>query len=210
VVLASINVKPRKQLASHPFAQKVFKNLQPLVETAGSKLTDLWKKGKWRNKGTSNFWEYEYYDYDVFTKLSSVTSATERLEQSQIFIRTFPKPRSYEKLRINQYTWIEYHYSNYIITLVGLFDIALTLTNSVFRLGNRERDCKADLISMNSWVVKTPVKQAIKDLDDLIKPHRESRNLHVHRGTLPDIATAMSQPQHSRPLRLTICPAPSL
>jgi len=173
--------------------QKVTANLQPLLEVAGSKLKELWKQGKWRNKGSSKFWEHEWYDYDVFRKLYAVTSAIERLEQSQVFIRTFPKPRGYEKLRINQYTWIEYHYSNYIITLVGLFDIALILTNSVFRLGNRERDCKADLITLNSWVAKTPVQEALKILDGLIKPHREGRNLHIHRGELPDIATAMEE-----------------
>ena len=173
--------------------QKVGENLQPLLEAAVPKLTELWKKGKWRNKEPAKFLEYQWYDHNVFTQLSAIISATERLEQSQIFIRTFPKPRSYEKLRINQYTWIEYHYSNYIITLVGLFDIALILANSIFRLGNRECDCKADLITMNSWVAKTPVQQALKNLNDLIKPHREDRNLRVHRGTVPDIATVMGE-----------------
>lgn len=186
-------MKPRKQLVAHPLVQKVQNNLQPLLEAAGSKLKELWKEGKWRNKEPAKLLEYQWYDHNVFTQLSAIISATERLEQSQIFIRTFPKPRSYEKLRINQYTWIEYHYSNYIITLVGLFDIALILTNSVFRLGNQERDCKTDLITMNSWVANTPVQQALKNLDNLIKPHREGRNLHVHRGTVPDIATAMGE-----------------
>jgi hypothetical protein len=72
-----------------------------------------------------------------------------------------------------------------------LFDIALILTNSVFRLGNRERDCKADLIMKNSWVRQTSVKQTLADLDQLIKPHREGRNLHLHRGQMPDVASTM-------------------
>jgi hypothetical protein len=42
-----------------------------------------------------------------------------------------------------------------------------------------------------SWVAKAPVKQTLKDLDNLLKSHREGRNLYVHRGSLPDIATVM-------------------
>jgi HEPN superfamily protein len=181
----------KKKLASHPFAKKVMEKVRPLLEASIRKLQDVAQQGKVRSKEKDELWEYEWYGYEVSTHLSAITSGSARLEQSQNFIRTFPRPRSYEKEGINQQTWIEYHYSYYVITFVSLFDMALILTNSVFRLGNRERDCKADLIMMNRWVRQTPVKQALADLDQLIKPYRESRNLHVHRGKVPDIVSIM-------------------
>jgi hypothetical protein len=180
-----------KELGLHPFIKKLMENTQPLIEASSDKLKKVAEKRKLRSKEKTELWEHEWYDYVVFIHLSSLLSGTERLQQAQNFIVNFPQPRSYEKKGINQYTWIEYHYSYYLVTFVSLFDIALILTNSVFRLGNRERDCKADLIMNNSWVRQTPVKQALADLDQLIKPHREGRNLHIHRGQMPDIALTM-------------------
>ena len=180
-----------KELGLHPFIKKVLENTQPLVEASSHKLKKVAEKGNLRSKEKTELWEHQWYDYVVFIHLSSLLSGTERLHQTQNFIGTFPRPRSYEKKGINQYTWIEYHYSYYLATLVSLFDMALILTNSVFRLGNRERDCKADLIMSNSWVRQTSVKKTLADLDQLIKPHREGRNLHLHRGQMPDIASTM-------------------
>jgi hypothetical protein len=139
-------------------------NMHPRFVESLPRLEDAAKEGKLIRKVAYDLWEHEWYDYEVFTHLTSIISGIERLEQSQNFIRTFPRPRSYEKEGGNQPAWIEYHYSYYFITLISLFDIALILTNSVFCLGNRDRDCKADLIMMNSWVKRTPVTQALTDL----------------------------------------------
>lgn len=176
----------KKELYSHPLAKKVVDNHSLLI----LKREDEIKRGKVR-KELKSVSGNEWYHYDVFGHFVAITSGVDRLEQCQNFIRTFPRPRNYEKKGINQHTWIEYHYSYYVINLVSLFDIALRLTNSVFRLGNRERDCKPELIKMNSWVEQTPVKQALENLEQLIKPHKNARNLHVHRGKVPDIASVM-------------------
>lgn len=181
-----------KEFNSHPFINKITKNLQPLLKSSADKLTKIAKEGKIRSKEKAKLWEHEWYDYAVFTHASSLLSGIERLQQTENFIGNFPRPRSYEKKGINQYTWIEYHYSYYLATLVSLHDISLILTNFVFRLGNRERDCKVDLIMNNSWVSQTSVKKTLADLDKLIKPYRESRNLHLHRGQMPDIASTMN------------------
>jgi hypothetical protein len=180
-----------KELYSHPLIKKLMDSLRPVAIDASRRLNDAAKKGKLRSKAPYDLWEHERYDYDVFTHLTLIISGVEGLERSQNFIRRFPQPRSYEKQGINRHAWIEYHYSYYVVTLVSLFDIALILTNSVFRLGNRERDCKSDLIMTNNWVSRTPVERALADLAQLIRPHREGRNLLVHRGKLQDIASAM-------------------
>lgn len=181
-----------KEFHSHPFIKKITENLQPLLDSSADKLTKLAKEGKLRNKEKAELSEHEWYDYAVFSHASSLLSGMERLQQTENFISNFPRPRSYEKKGINQYTWIEYHYSYYLATLVSLFDISLILTNFVFRLGNRERDCKYDLIKNNSWVRQTSVQKTLAELNQVIKPHRDGRNLHLHRGQMPDIATTMN------------------
>lgn len=176
----------KKELISHPLTKKVMDNPHTLL----LKLNDVAKRGKVGSE-EMNVSECEWYHHNVFMNLLAIISGVGRLEKSQNFIRTFPRPRSYEKKGINQHTWIEYHYSSYVITLVSLFDIALRLTNSVFRFGNRERDCKPDLIMKNFWVKQTPVEQALADFDKLIQPHKDGRNLYVHRGKALDIASVM-------------------
>jgi hypothetical protein len=188
----------KNDFAAHPLLQKVQSNLRPLLDRASRGLLDLAQKGKIRSEENARLSEYEFYDYDVFYRASAAISAVGRLKQSQQFIRTFPRPRSYEKLLINQHIWIEYHYSFYVITLVSLFDIALILTNSVFRLGNREQDCKEHLIMNNGWVGRTSVKGALDNLKKLIEPHKAGRNLNVHRGEVQSIAAAMKSEELDR------------
>ena len=186
-----------KERTSHPFTGKVLERARSILSSR-PEVIERMPSSFLSGKGKDNLKlflakvpEYERYDWEVFTQLSSIYSVIERLEFSQNYIRTFPQSHSYEKEGITQHDWIEYHYSYYVITLISLSDVALKLTNAVFRLGNRERDCKADLIKKNTWVRATPVKQALDRLDQLIQPHREGRNLHVHHGKVQDIASVM-------------------
>ena len=177
-------------LASHALVKLAMENLGPLLEEAGKGLLELGKAGEVRSEEDAALFEYEFYDDDVFRNAGAAVEAEERLEQSQRLIEAASN-RSWDGAGLDRHTWIEYHYSYYVVTLVSLADIALVLTNSVFRLGNRERDCRADLITRNWWVAQTPAKQALDDLAGLILPYREGRNLHVHRGRLQAISEVM-------------------
>jgi hypothetical protein len=181
---------PNDTLASHPLIKLALENLRPLLEEAGEGLLELAQQGEVRSEGDATVLEYEFYDDDVFRNAGAAVDALERLEQSQRLIEAASKS-TWDGAGFDRHTWIEYHYSYYVVTLVSLADIALVLTNSVFRLGNRERDCKPDLIARNWWVAQTPAKAALEDLATLIRPYREGRNLHVHRGRLQGIAKVM-------------------
>lgn len=172
--------------------------LQPQINDRIPKMKEAVRKGKVRIKDEYELSDQEWYDYEVFTHVSSIISTVERLDHCQNFIKKFPRPRSYEKEGISQDVWIEYHYSYYVISIVSLFDICLILTNAVFRLGNEEKNCKPDLIMKNYWVRNTSVKESLKKLDQLIKPHRNDRNLHVHRGKIPNIALVMNSEELDR------------
>lgn len=185
-------------LSSHPFVLKIMERLRPQIKARIPKVREAARKGKVRIKDEYELSEQEWYDYEVFIHVSSIISTIDRLEQCQNFIKKFPRPRSYEKEGITQDVWIEYHYSFYVISLVSLFDICLILTNAVFRLGNEEKNCKPDLIIKNSWVKDTSAKESLKKIEQLIKPHRHDRNLHVHRGKIPNIALVMDSEELDR------------
>jgi hypothetical protein len=165
-------------------------NVVPLLEEAKFGLVALAEKSEVRREGDATLLEYEFYDDDVFRNAGAAVEALDRLGQSQRLIEAASKG-SWEGSGLDRHMWIEYHYSYYIVTFVSVADIALVLTNSAFRLGNRERDCKPDTITRNWWVAQTPAKAALEDLAKLIQPYKEGRNLHVHRGRLQPIAEVM-------------------
>jgi hypothetical protein len=129
--------------------------LTPLLEESKVGLLALSERGEVRSEGEATLLEYEFYDNDVFRNAGAAVEAVERLEQIQRLIEAAGKS-SWDGAGLDRHTWIEYHYSYYVVTLVSLTDIALVLTNAVFRLGNLERDCKPDLIARNRWVAQTP------------------------------------------------------
>lgn len=169
------------KLAAHPLSKKVLDDLRPLLESEVSKT----------NATTVELNGCVWYSDAIFTHTSAMQSAIENLERSQHFILSFPQPRRNSKQGVRQHDWIEYHYSYYLITLVSLLDISLILTNAVFCLGNRERDCRFDLITENSWVARTPVASALDNVRKLVQPHKKGRNEFVHWGQAPKIASVM-------------------
>lgn len=177
-----VRQKPNShKIAGHPLAKKVLDDLRPLLESKASET----------NAESAQLSECVRYADNVFGHTFAIQSAIENLERSQHFIFSFPQPRRNAKQGVRQHDWIEYHYSHYLITLVSLLDISLILTNAVFCLGNRERDCRFDLITENSWVARTSVASALGDIRKLVQPHKKGRNELVHWGQTPKIASVM-------------------
>jgi hypothetical protein len=181
---------PNDSLAGHPLVKLALENLKPLLDEAQTELLQRGEQGEVRGEGNAVLLEYEFYDDDVFSKASALIDCVDRLEQTQRLIDVVGKP-SWNGAGLDRHTWIEYHYSYYVVTVVSLADIALILTNSVFRLGLRERDCRQGLIAGNRWVAQTATKEALNNLANLIQPYREGRNIHVHHGRLQPIAEVM-------------------
>jgi hypothetical protein len=128
-----------------------------------------------------------HYHNEVFQYANSLTHAVERLEMSPIYISRFTRSKTYDHSGINLHRWMQYHYSNYLITVVSIYDTALLLTNAVFALGIKPRDCSNKTIVKNSRVSQTSVKNALNNLDNITKEFRQPRNLFVHRSIIPDL-----------------------
>lgn len=142
--------------------------------------------------GESSLSEEQKYDRIILTYITALISSIDRLERSQIFLRTIPIPREYREAGIYQQDWNEYHHAHYVITLVSLLDTALILTNFVFRLGKREINCKPDAIMKNPWVKKTDVRESLALIKKLITPDVDSRNKHVHRGEVQEMYSVLT------------------
>ena len=180
----------RNELSKSKLTEEVFKNLQPFLQKAIKDVqANIAKTGKVRIEGNNYpLPEHQYYDVSVFYAITAILDAVETLEHIQKYLDFFPRPKTLEKQWINQNRWIQYHYSYYLITYIGVLDMSLILVNRVYRLGLDEKYCKANRIKSNKWIKTSKVKKSINDIEQLVQPHKHARNLHVHRGELPNIS----------------------
>lgn len=177
----------KKQLAAHPLMNAVFENMRPTLNKSMDRLKKIAKKGKIRDGREDTLNEYQFYNVNVFQKAHALLNCVYQLEDIRKFIKRFPSPRTYERENISQYRWIEYHYSYFVITLVTLADTALILVNTVFRLGNPEKLCRAEVIKSNEWVKDSTVNRSLQQIEKITHHHRPVRNLSVHRGKAPEL-----------------------
>lgn len=183
-------MKNHEHLTTHPLVEQSFQHITPVLEKLSPELAKRAQgKGRIRNKAITVLENSDHYHVMVFQKASALISAIERLENSVTYIDRFPSPRAFEKKGIQQFSWLEYHYSYFVVTYDSLLDIALILTNSVFQLGISEKDCKPQMIKGNAWVKNTSVKPALDALGQVTLGYREIRNLFVHRGDILDISS---------------------
>jgi len=176
-------------LSSHPLMKQNFGYIKPVLDKLSPKLSKYaHETGKIHlNENSTSLDFAESYHVAVFQKASAFITALERLEHSLKYIHKFPSPRTYEKQGITQYSWLEYHYSYFVVTYQSLSDIGLILTNTVFDLGIPEKDCTPQNIKNNAFIKDTPVKPSLKALEKAISSYKSKRHLFVHRGELPDI-----------------------
>lgn len=179
-------------LCEHPFMSQALQNAEPLIERGYYEYKDYVKStGKrlrdFRKDTPHSLLPCERYLMNVFQGTSLITNTVDQMTNCQLFLHRFPSPRTYHKEKIGHCTWIEYHFGYYVILLVSLYDMALILTNTVFCLGNKEQNCKPDIIKSNDHLRGTSTKASLNELDKFVKPYRQVRNLHVHRGHSPDV-----------------------
>ncbi len=177
-----------KNIENHPFMLMNFEDIKPLTKDMANKiLKRVNNTGEIRSDSPIELAPKEFYCTSVFERSLNLINSLERIAFTIDFLKRFPSPKTYEKQGINRFDWLEYHYSYFVITYVSLYEISLILVNSVYRLGIADRFCNNSTIRKNSWVKDTDVDNILKELDNIIQPYRHPRNLHVHRGELPDI-----------------------
>jgi len=175
-------------MASHQLVKQLMDDLKPVFE----RINPNYKKQKsLLSKSPVDVSPSEYYTWNVFSKASAIHDAARRMEHAIQFVGTFPNATGYEKKGITRDKWIEYHFSYFKVNLASIQDLCLLLTNTIFRLGMPERLCSLDSITKNEWVAETDTPKTLRALDKIIEEHRTIRNLHVHRGQVPNISEVL-------------------
>jgi len=164
-------MKRSKQIFRHPFVDEVMDDSRPVLR----QLLSPRERPTRRSEPERYFWSVLFYVHNL-------RYSFKRLEHIRTYLAHIRISKQYKEDGITRTSYIEYHYSNHAVILVGIFDIALILTSNVFRLGIAEKQCRSDLVMQNDWVHKRGIDKILRQLDSAVSPLREPRNLFAHRG----------------------------
>ncbi|MCK4331853.1 MAG: hypothetical protein KAW81_04755 [Dehalococcoidia bacterium] len=179
-----------EQIFRHPFCQQIVDDIRPALDILHRELEELERSGRLQFVETpqqptyqpTGFSRFDRYVTSVFEYISRLEKSFRRLEHIRAYLAHFRILKQYKGAGVNLAEYVQYHYSNHAITLVGICDLALILTNNTFCLGFPPRQCRQEIITENYWVCKAKVDEVLKRLNSTVEPLREPRNLFVHRG----------------------------
>ena len=174
-------------ISKHAFLKAIVDNSNISKDALKELAKNYEETGTFRTTKNARLPPAEFYHFWVRSYTWALLSALERMSEAQFYLQNLPRGAAFSKKGITEDKWIEYHYCNHLVILYGIYDTSLILTNFVFRLGLKEKDCKESTIQMNAWVRNTPVKAALDGVSKVVEPHRDARNLYVHRGEIPII-----------------------
>lgn len=172
------------RLLQHPFVVDVIMNYSKYSKSISSQAIQAYQMGKQPEISFTNKMAY-YHNVNHF--LSRFIGTIERIEQVPIFIRRFPNSKFFVENNISFYKWVNYHYSNYLVMSVSLYDISLLLTNEVFMLGIEPRRCNEERVANNKLVKETEVKSSLDKIKKAVEEYKDERNLYAHRGETPKL-----------------------
>jgi hypothetical protein len=173
-------------LENHALIQNTLNDLMPYIEKIPSELLCIEDSNLRHSKAPRLSDEQQYYYY-ILHYAMNIVKVLEQLNNIIIYINDFPKPKYYAKRNISQYDWIQYHRHMYIVSIISIYDIALILTNGVFRLDINEKKVSQKTVEDNQTVKKTGVSQILRELREMICNTKISRNQFVHYGNMNDL-----------------------
>lgn len=172
------------RLLQHHFVLDVLMNYREHSQSISSQAMQAYQAGK---NPEILFTKKMAYHHNVNHYMSRFIGTIERIEQSLIFIRRFPNSKFFVENNIGFYKWVNYHYSNYLVMSVSLYDLSLLLTNEVFVLGIEPWLCNEKRVANHKLVKGTGVKNSLDKINKAIEEYRDVRNLYAHRGEIPKL-----------------------
>lgn len=172
------------RLLEHPFVLNALKNEKIASKPLSEQAKQAYKIGQEPN---FSFTPEMAYHHNVNHYLRSLIYTVERIEQAPIFLRRFPNSKFFSENNITLHKWVNYHYTNFLIMSVSLYDIALLLTNQVFVLKVEDRFCNEKSVAKHKLVKATSVKTSLDNLAKAIDEYRTPRHHFVHRGYAPSM-----------------------
>jgi len=151
-------------------ARDIIRNAGPTSRTKGAKWLP-----------TRPFLIHEEYSTRCLISAGELLSICEQMAIATELLSGYRSGASIRETVITRFDYLVYHIENHLIRSISVLDRSLHLTNTVFRLGMPEEDCRFDSIVRNDYVSNTNVARALKELDKLLKPFRRLRNVVIHR-----------------------------
>jgi Cthe_2314-like HEPN len=197
-------------LVTHPLTIKVAQNAARLYAMISAKIRDCeaMTSAKIRDRGKRSkerqtpaqqvltelrasdptlYREFVYHN-EIFQHTSNLLLAIQRLEMTPIFLKRFPRTATFDKHHITIHRWIQYHYSNYVVTMTSIYDTALLMVNGIFGLGVEPKNCREKTVADHARVKKFRVQQPLHELASIVKPYCDPRHLLVHRNIMPGLS----------------------
>lgn len=130
----------------------------------------------------------EKYPNDVAKYYLALANHIDRLESIQIYL-SFTNSLS-QKLENNQITteeWLQYHFSNHILTIVSIYDTSLCLFNSVAQLNvsqnlRFENNIRSKIKGNKDY---EGIKLSLDKIKNKVSQYRAPRNSFAHGGQNP-------------------------
>ena len=176
-------------LGSHILMQELMENIRPALKKAfkATKKSDGIEKFMIRDLQIE-YTEKEQYHTSVFKCCYNIYNTIERINAISVYVSEFPTPKKYSKKGINKKDWITYHYANFEMARVSLYDSALLLVNQIFTLGLRPQNCNKETVRKNKWLENSKdITDSIDALEKVTTDSKYTRNLFLHRGILPNL-----------------------
>ena len=172
------------RLLGHPFVFSVLEKDKMVSEPLTKQAIQAYQLGQ---EPRYSFAPGTTYHLNVSHYLRTLIGTVERIEQVPTFLKRFPNSKFFTENNITLHKWVNYHYTNFLIMSVSLYDISLLLTNEVFILGIEPRKCNEKSVAKHELVKETSVKVSLDNLAQAIDEYRTPRHHFVHRGYAPSM-----------------------
>jgi hypothetical protein len=174
--------KVLSKLAEHPLASFLMDKSKPALVRATREMQKT-KATRPSAEVLKQFGsaEEEYY-VSVFYHVGKLFGAFERVTHVEALIRMYPMPKTLTASGVTRDKWLEYHYAVFLITTVGIEDLALLLINEACVLNIASRAIGYKKVLGQPMVNRSGLKRKLDNLHTIIQAFRDHRNEHVHHG----------------------------
>ena len=142
-----------------------------------ARLTELMKK---ENVSRTDFSEGQLYMLDCFMLYARLMETCTQIENIPVYCRRFDR-KYYHSNRIGQADFIQYHIEVYINKLFTISEIILSLTNEVYKLNLKPKQCNLLNIKKKLGPIN-PTTVVLEKLFKNLQNYRQIRNDSVHRN----------------------------
>ena len=169
----------KQSLLTHPLVTAVSDGYYAAFQSA-TKRTG--REVEWTRELNSD----QKYAQRLFSSVPAVIYNLNQIRQAGLFLSGFRTTKRLKEHEITRLDHIVYHVENFFLRTTGCLDRCLVLVNDALDLGLQPEDCTHRLIRTISHVKRSPIQGVLGEINAIVKPYRNQRNLIAHRARHTD------------------------